>query len=228
MTRGLNDKGQAYESDLREAMTQCESASNIKVVSLSLSGGSMTDLLKVIIDRLYSNNIVIVAAAGNGGTLSSNFPASYSKVISVGAVDNLEKLWPGSNYGPYLELAAPGSGVISTGFTWLGVPKLSVYSGTSMATPHVAGAAALLYSHYPDCTASQIRYALAYTAKDRNTTGCDQYFGYGILKIKAAFDFLKSYKCLNANWGKNVGAGSCSTVDVAPRKIRRKQGKTLM
>jgi subtilisin family serine protease len=220
ITRGLNDQGKAYESDIRDSMEQCEKNTNVKVISLSLSGGSMTDLLKGIIDRLYGNNITVVAAAGNGGKLASNYPASYNKVISVGAVTSTEKLWAGSNYGPYVELTAPGDGIVSTGFTWLGDPKLSVYSGTSMATPHVAGAAAILFSHYPDCTPTQIRYALAITSKDQNSTGCDQYFGFGIVQIKSAFEFLRVYKCPNSNWGKNIGSGSCSVIDVAPKRQR--------
>ena len=183
----------------------------------------MTPLLRNILDRLYSKNILIVAASGNGGTLSSNYPAAYNKVVSVGAVDKYEDLWKGSNYGPTLELTAPGDGIISTGFTWLGVPKLSIYSGTSMAVPHVAGAAAILWSYYPSCTATQIRYALAYKAKDQNKTGCDQFFGYGIVQIKAALNFLSYYPCSNANWGKNVGDGTCSAVDTMPNNRRRRK-----
>ena len=68
-----------------------------------------------------------------------------------------------------------------------------MYSGTSMATPHVAGAAALLISHFPTCSVTQLRYALAYTSKDKGRSGCDPYYGYGIIRVKAAYDFLKQY-----------------------------------
>jgi subtilisin family serine protease len=87
----------------------------------------------------------------------------------------------------------------------------------SMASPHVAGAAALLLSHFPSCTATQITYALAFTAKDNGTKGCDDQYGYGIVQVKAAYDFLLAYRCSpNTNWGKTVGDGTCSAVDAKP------------
>lgn len=88
-----------------------------------------------------------------------------------------------------------------------------------MATPHVSGAAALLWSHHPTCTNTQIRYALAYTAMDMDDgtegsgPGCDQKFGAGIIQVKDALDFLNKNPCDSAcesdNWGQTVGEGGC-------------------
>jgi Subtilase family len=169
----------------------------------------MTLMMKSLIDRLYSKNVLIVAASGNGGEYRNNYPASYHKVISVGAVDQDENIWYGSNYGPALELTGPGASILSTGFT---VDEdgnysytLTQYSGTSMATPHVAGSAAILFSHFPTCSVTEIRYALAITAKDKGISGCDEQYGYGIVQVKDAFDYLKSNPCTNrTSWGQNI------------------------
>ncbi|MFT5164301.1 MAG: serine protease [Alteromonadaceae bacterium] len=68
-------------------------------------------------------------------------------------------------------------------------------SGTSMATPGVAGAAALLWSNHPTCTGTDIRNALKATAEDSGAAGKDVYFGYGIVKAKAASDYLANTGC---------------------------------
>jgi subtilisin family serine protease len=92
-----------------------------------------------------------------------------------------------------------------------------------MATPHIAGAAALLWSHFPSCSATQIRYVLARTAKDKGSTGCDDYYGYGIVQTKAAYNFLKKNSCRNASWGKSVGDGTCSILNPKKRLRRNRE-----
>ena len=212
ITRGLNNKGRARESDIREAIEQCEKV-NAKIISLSLSGSSMTAAMKQIVERLYSKGFLILAASGNGGENKAAYPAAHPYVVSVTAVNENETRWNGSNYHSTVELAAAGNLVVSTGTNG----RYTKYSGTSMATPHVAGAAAILLSHFPDCTNTQIRYALAYTAKDINSDGCDEQYGYGIIQVKDALDFLDEFSCTGAIWGQNPGrTGECSTIDVQP------------
>ena len=198
---------------------------------------AMSSLMKSLIDRLYSKGIIMVAAAGNEATDIPYYPASYGKVISVAAVDSNEMIWENSNYSPYTELSAPGVSIISTGIDFSATDAntdtlqdddssntnynnniqytYTVYSGTSMATPHVAGAIAILSSYFPKCNPNQIRYALAKTAKDKGQTGCDNYYGYGIIQIKDALDFLSVTPCnrTNQRWGRRyVGAGSCNVL----------------
>ena len=87
---------------------------------------------------------------------------------------------------------------------------MSVKSGTSMATPHVAGAAALLWSHFSECSNHQIRFALASTAKHPDR-GCDENYGYGIIKVKDAYKWLSSRNC--TGWDvPHVSQGGCSTL----------------
>lgn len=76
----------------------------------------------------------------------------------------------------------------------------SYQSGTSMATPHAAAAAALVWSHFPNCTNHQIRHALAVTAQDQGIVGCDWDYGFGIVKAKNAYDFLASHSCTEGDW----------------------------
>jgi hypothetical protein len=172
ITRGLDDQGSAYESDIREAFEQCEAA-GAKIINLSLGGTEMSSSMKAICDRLYSKDFLIFAAAGNGGEWSLEYPASDPTVISVSAVDSTEWFWANSNYGSTLELMAPGHLILSTTVNETGHFQYAEYSGTSMATPHASGVAALVWSHFPNCTNQQIRYALAYSAKGKyNVCAC--------------------------------------------------------
>lgn len=216
ITRGLNNNGQARESDVREAVEQCEK-SGAKIISLSLSGGVISQALSTILNRIYRNGGLVIAAAGNQSTRREAYPASSANVISVSAVGETGQVWSGSNYGPWIELAAPGQSILSTAINNRGQLVYAQYSGTSMAVPHVAGAAALVWSHNPQCTNVQIRYALAYTARDVGSKGCDQVYGYGIVQAKAALDFIKKHGCAGVAWGnKSSPDGKCSSVDVLP------------
>lgn len=100
--------------------------------------------------------------------------------------------------------------VLSLGLYQNNQYQFAFYTGTSMATPHVAAAAAMLWSYFPECTTTQIRYAMARTAKDKGNRGCDNYYGYGIVQVKSAYNFLAANSCRNSGWGRSVGSGKCS------------------
>lgn len=132
-----------------------------------------------------------IAAAGNGGNSSLSYPASYDAVVSVAAVDSSESKASFSQYNSQVEIAGPGVGVNST---WNNGAYRSI-SGTSMATPHVSGVAALVWSQFPQCTAKQIRNVLNATAKDKGQAGRDTSYGHGIVQAKAAVDYLTANGC---------------------------------
>ena len=113
VTRALDDKGQARESDIYAAVQQCGS-SGAKVISLSLGGNGMSQSFKDLVASLYARGILIVAASGNNGANSVSWPAAMGQVVAVGAVQEDRSRWSGSNYGWQVELAAPGKMVLST------------------------------------------------------------------------------------------------------------------
>ncbi|PCK32689.1 S8 family serine peptidase [Pseudoalteromonas piscicida] len=201
----FNDQGSwAYGSDLIKAIEQCEQA-GANVTSMSLGGGASSAAERNAFEQSYQRGMLHIAAAGNAGNSSLSYPASYNAVVSVAAVDSSESKASFSQYNSQVEIAGPGVGVNST---WNNGAYRSI-SGTSMATPHVSGVAALVWSHFPQCTAQQIRQVLNTTAKDKGQSGRDTSYGYGIVQAKAALDYLNNNGCdssgaVNANFSVNV------------------------
>lgn len=139
---------------------------NIVATNNSWGGGGFSQGLLDAINRGGAANILFVAAAGNSGLnsdVSVSYPAGYATntVLSVAAISSTGGLASFSNYGATtVDIGAPGVGINST------LPNNSYgsYSGTSMATPHVTGAAALYASTHPGATAAQIKSAILSTA----------------------------------------------------------------
>ncbi|MHB0857999.1 MAG: S8 family serine peptidase [Anaerolineae bacterium] len=159
-------------------------------------------LVKQVFDNAESLGMVIVAAAGNNGASPSKrgnviWPAKYPSVIAVSATDANDVLASFSSRGPEVELAAPGVSVLST---WndntspldpqpVCDDATACYkygSGTSMASPHVAGVAALVWAAYPSWTNSEVRARLSSTADDLGVAGRDSQFGYGLVNAARA------------------------------------------
>jgi serine protease len=306
-----------YASNLVGALNECRNA-GANVINMSLGGGSPSVTEQNAFASAYSAGVLSIAAAGNGGTTSGTtdpvaYPAGYSTVVSVGALDIAKTHGTFSQENSDVELAAPGvdvdstvpyaednrltvgaspfaggriegaarsagvSGVLVDGGlcnsvgSWSGkvvvcqrgtitfnekvvnvrqgggvaaviynnapgnfngtlgdgvtstIPAISLsdtdgaavvglagsagtvvsqrlvsddaydaYQGTSMATPHVAGVAALVWSHFPACTNVQVRNALTSTAQDLGAAGRDISFGYGLVQAKAAYDQLSA------------------------------------
>ena len=304
--------GWSYASDLAAAVDNCTAAAAAQgkraVFSMSLGGGTPTATEQASFDRAVAAGHLMVAAAGNAGDTSVSYPAGYSNVMSVAAVDNANRVASFSQQNADVEIAAPGVDVLSTvptrtqqvlvggtaipglaaigaaaataegglvdgglcGSTgaWTGklvlctrdgtitfatkatnvvngggvgiifvnnstatlapdyggvtrpIPAIGItstdgsalraylgqvatlvnqtgngdgydlYSGTSMATPHVSGVAALIWSRLSDRSAAQVRQALTSSALDLGTAGRDAAFGFGLVQAKAAYDAL--------------------------------------
>jgi serine protease len=300
----------AYSSDLIDALNRCRGA-GAKVVSMSLGGTGASSIEATAFQNAWNAGVLSVAAAGNSGTTAYSYPASYSSVVSVAAVDSSKALASFSQRNDQVDIAAPGVGVLSTvpfadtntvtvsGSTYTGtwienaartagvtgalvngglctatgawsgkvvlcergsvtflvkvqnvqasggvaaviynnvaggfsgtlgagsssaIPAIGIsqsdgqflvanrlgslgtvvsqanagsgyeaWSGTSMATPHVSGVAALVWGHNPSWTNAQVRSALESTAQDLGTAGRDNSFGWGLVQAKAALDSL--------------------------------------
>ena len=187
----------AYGSDLIAAINQCKAA-GANVTSMSLGGSGQSTAERTAFEQSYAAGMLHIAAAGNAGNNTLSYPASYDAVVSVAAVDSNSAKASFSQYNNQVEIAAPGVGVNST---WRDGGYKSI-SGTSMATPHVSGVAALVWSHYPQCSNVQIRNALNKTAVDKGSAGRDVNFGFGIINAKAAYDYLAA-GCNGGGTGQN-------------------------
>ncbi len=145
-----------------------------KVISMSLGGPFSSYTLQNAVNYAWKKGVLIVAAAGNDNSGKISYPAAYSNVIAVSAIDPGDNFAYYSNHGKKIELAAPGTNIFSTyqgGYASL--------SGTSMATPFVSGSAALVLSKNGGLTNSQVRNILDNSAVDLGARGRDAYFGYG-------------------------------------------------
>ncbi|WP_018984679.1 S8 family serine peptidase [Salinimonas chungwhensis] len=199
----FNDNGAwTYASDIIDGIQQCQNAGS-DVVNMSLGGGGSSSAEAASMQNFVDDGMLLVAAAGNDGNSTKSYPASYNAVMSVAAVDSNENHASYSQYNSAVEIAAPGSSVYST------YPDNSyaTLNGTSMATPHVAGAAALVWSYFPQCSNTQIRNALNTTAKDRGAAGRDNYYGNGIVKVSSAIDYLNTNGC-DGTGGGDTGGGT--------------------
>jgi len=309
--------GSAPSSVIAKAMQSCLRA-RANVVSMSLGGSSASRIEQRVADRLAMRNVLVIAAAGNAGDGTVSYPAGFTNVVSVAAVDSSKVVAGFSQFNTDVELSGPGVDVLSTvpvgsqvgasltvgsstysvlpidgspnasasgpladfglgdtpvagsmagkiclisrgtisfadkvlncqtsgglgaviynnttgvlnatlGDTVTTIPSASAtqadgatmltqvgqqaalavfptldayasYSGTSMATPHVSGVAALVWSYFPNCTAVQIRDSLDKSALDLGDPGRDIHYGFGLVQAKAAHDRINTMGCGN-------------------------------
>jgi serine protease len=154
------------------------------VINLSLGGPFRSGILEDAVDHALDKGVVIVAAAGNSGR-GVGFPAAYAGVVAVSATDANDGIAPFSSRGPEVAIAAPGVGVTQQTVCNGGRDKCEIFgtfSGTSMASPHVAGAAAMIES-LGVTRGAAVRDALRESARPR---GDADLYGSGILDAGAA------------------------------------------
>ena len=178
------------------------------IINMSLGGPSNVPVLRDAINSAVAAGSLVIVSAGNEGSSDPSYPAAYDNVLSVSAVGPDRLLASYSNFGPAVDIAAPGGDICDEGaetastpcanihngtfgiwstdwdFTGSGSPIFSVNHGTSMASPHVAGVAALLPAREPGLTASQLRSRLLDYAVDVGPEGRDDSFGAGILNAR--------------------------------------------
>ena len=161
------------------------------VINLSLGGG-YSSVIHNAIKKAHKKGVIVVAAAGNSGKRGVSYPGALEEAIGVSATGPDGTLAPYSSYGEGVDIAGPGGdkrkaggGVLQDTIDGKGGHQYAEYQGTSMATPHVAGAAAILLSTgmAPDAVES----ALLDTAKGNNGKW-DEKYGYGQLDLGAALN----------------------------------------
>lgn len=147
------------------------------VINCSWGGDGYSQASQDVINYAISKGALVVAAAGNDGKNGIIYPANYSGVLSVGATDEHDSIAWFSNYGRSLTVTAPGVNIYST---WQ-PDTYNTLNGTSMASPIVAGVAALVKSRFPNYSPAQIREQIRVTSDniDSLNPGYEMNFGYG-------------------------------------------------
>jgi subtilisin family serine protease len=202
----LDSSGTGTSASLAEGISYAAN-NNAKVINMSLGfppGVTAEDIPAVTaaVQQAYQKGCILVGSSGNDGGNVVSLPAAYPEVIAVGATNSAAARSSYSQYGPELEIVAPGGDSVDRngdGYidgilqqTFGSTPKdwgYWFFTGTSMAAPHVSGIAALLVSTGVT-DPNEVREALHNTAKDLGATGWDQEYGWGLVDAYAALNYF--------------------------------------
>ena len=177
----LDGRGIGRDSDIAAGIAWAADH-GADVINLSLFGRSSSSAVREAIEYAQSLDAVIVAAAGNDHSASRMYPASYDGVIAVSATTPAGDLASFSNYGSWIDLAAPGVNVLAG---WADGTYRKV-EGTSFSAPLVSGVAMLARARFPDDDAGAIARRLQSGARDAGLPGRDDLFGSGIVDALGA------------------------------------------
>jgi len=153
-----------------------------QVINLSFGASESRQILEDAVNYAAARGILLVGAAGNNGSPSVLYPAAYPAVIAVSATNSANQRAIFSNYGPQIELAAPGAGIYSL---HLGGGYMT-RNGTSMSAPQVSGLAAILLGLPGNASASAVRSQMQGSALDLGPAGKDSEYGFGLIQMDAA------------------------------------------
>ena len=232
--RVLGADGTGYNSDIAQGLLYAAGLPNgsgqvysgsvpIKVINMSLGsvGGGCGSTFQNAINDVYATGITIVSSSGNSAQEapgSYGYPASCNNVISVGALDYVKGRAYYSTYNDQVDIAAPGgdltADINADGYgdgilAFVSNEDLGFFQGTSMASPHVAGAIAVLYALVPTLQPFQVEGLLVdgHLTDDIGDEGKDDNFGYGALNLQKAVNRIISDEGLDFTYG-TVDPGS--------------------
>ncbi|MGQ3380007.1 S8 family peptidase [Priestia endophytica] len=192
----LDDFGNGSDFEISQAIEDAIKK-DVDVINLSLAGSGETTILRESIQNALSHDIAVVAAAGNQNKdISTIFPASYPGVIAVTGITKTRAPLENSNKGWEIDISAPGENIYST----YGLNEYKSYSGTSVATPFVSSAAALIRTVNPDLDWLLVRDKLLSSAENFSTT-------YGLLNVEKAINMptsLEKAEFLNIKNGQSL------------------------
>ena len=157
-----------------------------QIINMSLGGYGETTVEREAVAYAMDHGVVIVAAMGNDGVTTPSYPAAFPGVVAVAATDMSDTRATWSNTGPHIDISAPGVGIRSTWWD----DTYNTISGTSMATPHVAGVAALILARNPNVDGEGVVEILRSTARALRDNPSDPVpndsYGYGLVQADAA------------------------------------------
>ncbi|MBI5566957.1 MAG: S8 family serine peptidase [Chloroflexi bacterium] len=177
----LNQYGNGWYSDIAAGIVYAVD-NGARIINLSLGGETDSPVLQEPIEYAQAHDVLVIAATGNSGG-SVLYPAAYPAVLAVAAIDQFDQHAAFSNFGPEVDVAAPGVDIYST---WPWVTGYFTKSGTSMAAPHIAGAAALVWANWPELTAGRVAGYITQTATDAGSAGPDLFTGWGRVDVYGA------------------------------------------
>ena len=155
---------------------------NMSIITMSFGFNTYSQIFKDLVTEAYKKGIILVSAAGNDGVNGVLYPAKYEEVIAVGSIDKDNAKASFSNYGPELELVAPGTNINTTAIG----NGYAIAEGTSYSTAYVTGVAGLLKAYNLSWDNTKIRSLLHSNALDLGIEGKDEYYGYGL--VQASLD----------------------------------------
>ncbi|MSR47588.1 MAG: hypothetical protein EXS13_11095 [Planctomycetes bacterium] len=185
--KASNDSGYFYDSANVPAFIYCADM-GFKVISMSFFADDVTPAERDAVDYCAQHDVVLVAAAGNSLSVIPYYPGAYENVIAVAATDSANNPTWFTDYGSWVDVAAPGVGIATT---TLGNGYTTGFAGTSASTPHVAGLAGLLFAANPSATARDVRAALEDTADATIYAPWGEYTNYGKIDCDAAVDRVR-------------------------------------
>lgn len=184
--KACNDSGYLYDSYVVPALLYAANQ-GCKVISMSFYGDQVTPAERSAIDYCWSHGSLPVAAAGNDAQAFPYYPGAYEHTLAVGSHNGSDQKSGFSNFGSWVDVAAPGEGISTTA---TGGGYTTSFAGTSAAAPHVAGIAALLFSAVPAATNDQVRAAIEDSAIPTIQAPLGQWSNYGRVDARAALDRL--------------------------------------
>ncbi|MEW6554076.1 MAG: S8 family peptidase [Actinomycetota bacterium] len=177
--KALDSRGSGYVSDVATSIRYAADH-GAEVINMSLGTSEYSYTLEEAVNYAHNKGVIVVAASGNESS-SVSYPAACNHVIAVGALESNDSLAYFSNRGQEQDLTAPGVSILST------LPgSYGKMSGTSMASPVVAGCASLVLAAHPGYSPNQVEQALKDTATDLGASGFDNNYGYGKVNVYAA------------------------------------------
>jgi len=170
----LDSNGGGSVSNLANAITYAADH-GARIVNASVGTQSASSALQSAVDYAWNKGTVVFAAAGNYATSTPVYPAACNNAVAVSATDPNGVFHASSSYGSWIDVSAPGSGILTTSMGG----GYGSWSGTSFASPIAAAVGALVLSVKPGLSASQLVSLLEKNADDFGAAGLDDYFGYG-------------------------------------------------